>query len=695
MDEPSSPKDPPVRLESDQSRHRFGTETDPGLSTSTPYFQLKAIHRLATAVTRAATLEEIFEAAIEGLVTALTITRAAILTWGEDGRMHFRSWRGLSDQYRLVADGHSPWQRDAIEPEPILMQDPLAEPLDEALKAVLRTEGIHGLAFIPLLYKGRLLGKLMVYADHSGAIHQDAIQLAQTLAGHVAFALGRKQAEEDHRATEMRLNQIVRRLPVVLYDAEVPHPAAATWISEHAEKITGHSVQALLSQPDLWDQFLHPDDRDRFLAAFEQTRATGSAVVEYRWQRKDGVWIWLLDHIEKLEIKGDGTMRVAGMLMDISDRKLQEESQRESQKLEGIGLLAGGIAHDFNNLLTAMTGNLNLAQMKLPLDSPAQIHLDNLESILERAADLTRQMLAYSGRGKLHVALVDLNQTVQEMTELLRVSVSTQARLLVKTMPRLPRILADATQIHQVVMNLITNASEAIGDHEGTITLSTRFETLVSVDLPPSPPSPPMLPGDYVVLEVGDTGCGIPPEALGRIFDPFFTTKATGRGLGMSALLGILRAHQGGVRVTSRPGGGTTVTIYFPCEGGPEALARATAKALILVVDDESMILMNASELIAGLGLQAVTARNGREALERVQENPGGFSLVILDQIMPGMDGQTTARLINQLEPELPIILSSGFSLEYSEVGEGIAGFLPKPYSLAQLRRLLGQYGLT
>jgi PAS domain S-box-containing protein len=669
-------------------------ETDPGLSAHKPYIQIKAIHHLATAVTRAATLDEIFEAAIHGLVTALAITRASILTWGEDGRMHFRAWKGLSDEYRRVADGHSPWDRDVIEPEPILMQDPQREPLDEALKAVLRSEGIHGLAFIPLLYKGRLLGKLMVYADHPGAIHHDAIQLAQTLAGHVGFSLGRKQAEEEHHATAKRLNQIIRRLPVVLYDAEVPHPAAATWIGEHAAKITGYSIEELLTQPDLWDQSLHVDDRPRFTAALHQTRVSGSAAVEYRWMRKDGIWIWLLDHMELLEIKPDGTMRMAGMLMDISERKLQEESQRESQKLEGVGLLAGGLAHDFNNLLTAMTGNLNLAQMKLPLDSPAQTHLGNLESILERAADLTRQMLAYSGRGKLHVALVDLNHTVQEMTDLLRVSVSTQARLLVKPMPRLPRILADASQIHQVVMNLISNASEAIGDHEGTITLSTRFERLKAEDLPPSPPSPPMVPGDYVVLEVGDTGCGIPPETLGRIFDPFFTTKATGRGLGMSALIGILRAHQGGVRVASRPGGGTIVAIYFPCEAGSEPQAVSSTTRQVLVVDDEAMILLNASELIEGLGLQAVTARNGREALERVQENADGFALVILDQIMPGMDGTTTARLIHQLDPTLPIILSSGFSLEYSEAGEGITGFLPKPYSLAQLRRLLSQHRL-
>jgi len=582
-----------------------------------------------------------------------------------------------------------------IEPEPILMEDPLREPLPDDLKAVLQSEGIHGLAFIPLLYKGRLLGKLMVYADHPGAIHHDAVQLAQTLAGHVAFSLGRKQAEVEHQTAEMRLKRILRGMPVVLYDAEVPHPAAATWISENAEGIVGYSVEDLLTIPDLWEQHLHPEDRADYQQALDQCRTQGAAIAEYRWQRKDGVWICLLDHMERADIQSDGRIRMVGVLTDISDRKLQEVSQRESQKLEGIGLLAGGIAHDFNNLLTAMTGNLNLAQMKLPPDSPVQIHLGNLETILERTADLTRQMLAYSGRGKLHVARVDLNHTVQEMTELLRVSISTQARLLVKPTPRLPPIMADAAQIHQVVMNLITNASEAIGDREGSITLSTRVERLTAESLPPTPPSPAMAPGDYVVLEVGDTGCGIPPETIPRIFEPFFTTKATGRGLGMSALLGILRAHQGGVRVTSRPSGGTTITIYFPTDTVAEPQTAITDRAQVLVVDDEPMILMNASELIAGLGLNAVTARNGREALERIQENVNGFALVIMDQIMPGVDGRTTARLIHQLDPDLPIILSSGFSLESSELGEGVAGFLPKPYSLAQLRRMLGKYGLA
>ncbi|MBP7618648.1 MAG: PAS domain-containing protein [Geothrix sp.] len=684
-----------MRFESDPILGRIDGDTDPGLSAYRPYLQLKAIHRLATAVTRAATMDEIFEAAIQGLLTALPITRAAILTWGEDGRMHFRSWAGLSEQYRKVADGHSPWPREAIEPELILMPDPLQEALTEDLKAVLRSEGIHGLAFIPLLYQGRLLGKLMLYADQPGDIHSDAVQLAQTLAGHLAFSLGRKQAEEEHRATERRLNRILRSLPVVFYDAEAPHPMAATWVSENVAEVTGYSAEELKTVPDLWDQILHSEDRPQLQKALEQTRGTGSAVVEYRLRRKDGAWIWLLDHMERVDLKPDGTLRIVGVLTDISDRKLQEESQREGQRLEGIGLLAGGIAHDFNNLLTAMTGSLNLAQMKLPSESPVHAHLGNLETILERASDLTRQMLADSGRGKLHVAAVDLNRTVQEMTELLRVSISKQAQLLVMPSPRLPAILADATQIHQVVMNLITNASEAIGEREGTITLTTRVEPLTAGQLPPAPPSPVMAPGNYVVLEVSDTGCGIPPEALTRIFDPFFTTKATGRGLGLSALLGILRAHQGGVRVTSRPSGGTTVTIYLPSHDPEEPQVKPSKRAQILVVDDEPMILLNASELIAGLGLDVVTAKNGREALEWIQGNPHGFSLILMDQIMPGVDGRTTARLIHQLDPEVPIILSSGFSLETSELGEDIAGFLPKPYSLAQLRRTLSQFGLA
>jgi len=684
-----------LRFESDPSLGRVDGDTDPGLDASKPYLQLRAIHRLATAVTRAATMEEIFEAAIQGMVTALPITRASILTWGEDDRMHFRAWMGLSDRYRRVADGHSPWNRDAIEPEPILMANPFLEPLSEELKAVLQSEGIHGLAFIPLLYQGRLLGKLMVYADRPGDIRPDVVQLAQTLAGHVAFSLGRRQAEEDHRTTERRLKRILRNLPVVFYDAEVPHPMAVTWVSENVAEVTGYSDEELRTVSNLWDENLHPDDRGSLRKALDQTRIAGSAVVEYRLRRKDGGWIWLLDHMERVDLKPDGVMRIVGVLTDVSARKLQEESQRESQRLEGVGLLAGGIAHDFNNLLTAMTGSLNLAQMKLPSESPVHAHLGNLESILERASDLTRQMLAYSGRGKLHVAAVDLNRTVQEMTELLRVSISKQAQLLVMPTPRLPAILADATQIHQVVMNLITNASEAIGEREGTITLSTRVESLTASQLPPAPPSPAMSPGSYVVLEVSDTGCGIPPEALTRIFDPFFTTKATGRGLGLSALLGILRAHQGGVRVTSRPSGGTTVTIYLPSHDPGEPQVKPSKRAQILVVDDEPMILLNASELIAGLGLDAVTAKNGREALEWIQGNPDGFSLILMDQLMPGVDGRTTARLIHQLDPDVPIILSSGFSLETSELGEGIAGFLPKPYSLAQLRRVLSQYGLA
>ena len=685
-------------MSTDLPLHRSGPEsdTDPGLVVDQRYRQIKAIHRLATAVNQAATLDEIYAVAMDGLMTALPISRAAILAWGEDGRMHFRAWRGLSDRYRQVADGHSPWQREAKNPAPILMADPLDQALDPGLKAAIQAEGIHGLAFIPLLHQDRLLGKLMVYADVPGAIGPEVIELAQTLAGHVAFALGRKQAEEAHLAMEKRLQRMLQNLPVVLYEAEVPSPYGATWLSDNAEWVIGYPLGAMLMEPGLFERKVHPEDLPRVRETFERTRVEGSASVEYRWQKQDGSWVRFLDQMERIHLDSLGHLRIMGVLTDISEQRQLEEVQRESQRLEGLGLLAGGVAHDFNNLLTAMTGNLNLAQLKLPAHSPVHAHLGNLESLLERAGDLTRQMLAYSGRGKRHVAPVDLNRTVQEMTDLLRVSISRQARLLVRPAARLPAILADATQIHQVVMNLITNASEALGEQEGLITLTTSLEQVEANQLPLSPPSPPMEPGTYVALEVADTGCGLPPGSIGQIFEPFFSTKATGRGLGLSALLGILRSHQGGLRVTSRAQAGTTFTIYFPAqESVAEGVAASKACGRVLVVDDEPMILMNAQELIEGLGLEVLTARTGQEALERIHANPKGIALVVMDQIMPGLDGRSAARLIHQIDPDIPVILSSGFALESSELGEGVTGFLPKPYSLTQLRRELHRHGLA
>ncbi|MFO0658697.1 MAG: PAS domain S-box protein [Polyangiaceae bacterium] len=256
--------------------------------------------------------------------------------------------------------------------------------------------------------------------------------------------------------------------------------------------------------------------------------------------------------------------RMFGIARDITELKHQEEVLRQAQKLESLGVLAGGIAHDFNNLLTAIVGNLHLARRAIPNDSPAIARLDNIAIASQRAADLTRQMLAYSGRGKLVVTTVDLNVLVHEITHLLSVSISKKASLRCDLDPALPRIKADPTQLQQVVMNLVTNASDAIGDANGTISLVTRPATLSDEQIASMMPNQSVSPGSFACVEVSDDGCGMSADTLSKIFDPFFTTKSVVAVLRLSAMQGILRGHRAGIHISSTLGKGSMFRVYFP-----------------------------------------------------------------------------------------------------------------------------------
>jgi signal transduction histidine kinase/CheY-like chemotaxis protein len=388
-----------------------------------------------------------------------------------------------------------------------------------------------------------------------------------------------------------------------------------------------------------------------------------------------------------------------GLFQDITERRQAEEALRQAQKLESLGVLAGGIAHDFNNLLTAILGNLNLAQTSIPLGSAALPYLENVEKSVLRAADLTKQMLAYSGRGRFVVKVHDLNQVVQEMTTLLRVSIPKKTTLRFHLDPRTLPIEADAAQIHQVVMNLVTNASDAIGEGEGAITLATRAVTLSPNQIPSATPGQMLAPGPYAVMEVSDSGSGMSPEVRARIFDPFFTTKASGRGLGLSAMLGILRAHKAGIQIESQVGEGSTFTLFMPLaahhHAEPAAAAAASGSRFTgeaLVVDDEPTVLEFVSQALELIGFKTTTARDGAEAVEAFTKAPERFDLVLLDLTMPRMDGREALREIRLIRPEVPVILSSGFSDQEflkETASESNLLFLQKPYQIKELKQIV------
>jgi CheY-like chemotaxis protein len=328
--------------------------------------------------------------------------------------------------------------------------------------------------------------------------------------------------------------------------------------------------------------------------------------------------------------------------------------------------------------------------------------LAQVEIAAQRAADLCRQLLAYAGKGRFVIKPLDLNLAVTQSLPLVKLSISKKVTLDLQLAEGLPPFRGDPTQINQILMNLALNASEAIGDRVGTITLRTSRTQLAPLDLLTLTSNTEMEPGPYLFLEVVDTGCGIPPEAMGHIFEPFFSTKFVGRGLGLAAVLGIMQGHRGGVRVESQPGAGTTFTLFFPVQNlSPAALAGAApplfaptapARGTVLVVDDEEAIRHLAQSALTDAGFTVVLTANGEEALDQVRRNPTQFDAVLLDLTMPKLDGEDTLMALRMIAPSLPVVLTSGFheqSLAQRFVGRGLADFLPKPFRASKLVALL------
>jgi PAS domain S-box-containing protein len=382
-------------------------------------------------------------------------------------------------------------------------------------------------------------------------------------------------------------------------------------------------------------------------------------------------------------------------VLDLSDRRKLENRLREAAKLESIGLLAGGIAHDFNNILTSVMGNTSLAFEALPPRHETREWLQNAMRATERAADLTRQLLAYAGKGQFVVRSVDASEVMSEISQLIRASISRQIDLELALAPGLPAVEADATQLQQLLMNLVINAAEAVGETAGAVIVRTESVQVNPEWLQAEGFDTELPPGEYVSIDVSDTGCGMDSETLKRIFDPFFTTKFTGRGLGLAAAMGIVRAHHGAIRVRSAAGQGSSFRVLLPASARTvrhavtvHATEPVAGTGTILVVDDEEAVRSVAKGALERYGYTVLTAEHGREALDIYRGLSHGVDLVILDVTMPKMSGQETLLNLLAIHAEARILLSSGFSQEEAAqpYGDfGAVGFLQKPYTAAAL----------
>jgi PAS domain S-box-containing protein len=411
-------------------------------------------------------------------------------------------------------------------------------------------------------------------------------------------------------------------------------------------------------------------------------------------------------YISRFIVKEKPHLLVIGRNITDEKRLAEENKKIEAQmlhvqKLESLGVLAGGIAHDFNNILMAVLGNAELALKRLSPESPIRDNLKNIEIAAQRAADLACQMLAYSGKGRFIIEPLDLNSLITEMHHILEVSISKKAVMRIDLAHKLPLLEADATQIRQIIMNLVINASEAIGDSSGVIAITTGAMDCDQAYLSSEVwLNEKLEEGQFVYLEVTDTGCGMDRDTAAKIFDPFFTTKFTGRGLGMAAVIGIVRGHMGAIKVYSEPGKGTSFKVLLPAMRKnstaslrvPKFVKPLMGSGTVLLVDDEESVRALGRDMLKELGFSVLTAENGVVALEIFRESKEEILCVILDLTMPRMDGEQTFCELRRMKPDVRVIMSSGYNqMEVTQkfVGKGLAGFIQKPYSLVGLGQKL------
>lgn len=495
--------------------------------------------------------------------------------------------------------------------------------------------------------------------------------------------------------SEIRLDLLINQIPAILWTTDTNLVFTSS---------LGLGLKALGLEPNqvvgmsLFEFFQTEDETFITIAAHRRALAGHAETYEQRWA--DNTY---QSHVEPLyDVNGEISGAI-GIAVDITHQKQTEEALRHSQRVESLGLLAGGVAHDFNNLLTAMLAQSSLALAKLPQENPGRPHVERAMKAAERAADLTHQLLAYSGRTPLQMRPVNLNVLIDENQHLFEVAIPKTVRLQANLTHPLPFVEADAGQMQQIIMNLILNAADAIGNRQGVVAISTDTVLVNSMDEPQPRNKERLLPGKYVKVSVRDDGVGMDTQTMARIFDPFFTTKSSGRGLGLAVVQGIAHSHKGHLGVDSIPGQGTVFRLLFPAlttvqeneEIAEETSPEIGAKGLVLVIDDEEHVRTAVTDTLEIAGITAVVAENGQAGIEIYRKRRSEIHLVLLDMSMPGLNGEETMLRLQRINPNVPVLLSSGYSQaevsgRYREMG--FLGFLQKPYEASKLLKIINQH---
>ncbi len=526
---------------------------------------------------------------------------------------------------------------------------------------------------------------------------------------NLIFSSGRDETERIEAELEVkrmwdRLDVALKVGVIGLWDLDVSTDTLR--LNSHMTEFLGLESDYIKLASKAWKDSIHEEDFPASMKAINEliSKKSETYIDEYRAKMPDGRYRWFFSRGKVVEFDSNGNpLRIAGSVMDITEQK-EAESKRielelkmqQAQKLESLGVLAGGIAHDFNNLLTGILGNSDILLYELPQNIELQQRIVEIKRAAKLASELTNQMLAYSGKGSFIIEHIYLNDLIIDMNSLLEASISKKVNLSYSLLPELPGIKGDATQIRQIAMNLILNGSDAIVNN-GTIDVTTSIVKLMPTELETLTINYNLSPGEYVLLKVQDSGCGIEPEKLKQIFDPFFTTKFTGRGLGLAAVSGIIRSHQAGLTVESEIGKGTCFKIYFPVShdayNNDKHVKRKRPSFLnknltILIADDEKYIRDLTTKMLNISGYKVYLARNGREAINIFNAHKNEISCILMDLTMPELDGREAFTEIRKIDADIPVIITSGyceFDIVSKFSNEKISGFLQKPYNLEDI----------
>jgi PAS domain S-box-containing protein len=516
-----------------------------------------------------------------------------------------------------------------------------------------------------------------------------------------------RQAMRDGEQCRARIRSILQHSREILFGLDLCR-GKFDYLGPACLSLTGYTTEEIEDMgPHEILQQLHPEDREKIYRLIEQLRKNRKdrewlGLVDYRFRHRDGQYRSFSDHLHVTYDENGNAAYLSGSARDVTQIARLEESLRilerkfqDGQKMAGLGLLASGIAHDFNNLMTVVLGNAELALFDCG-GSDGGV-LDEIKKTSLRAAELAHQMLVYTGKASLTVSSIDLSSVVKEMGSLLDVSISKKVTIQYCLADNIPFIRGDVSQIRQVAMNLITNASEAMGDRPGVIAISIHEAELRAGELEHTIPAGGLPPGRYVRLEVSDTGDGMNEETLQRIFDPLFTTKVTGRGLGLASLLNVVQRHNGAVEVKSEPGHGAIFRVYFPVEAqddapSGEAMPPADGEwrgyGTALVADDEEAIRDITSALLQRFGFRVITAADGFETVDLYTGHAGEITLLLMDLNMPRLNGLEAALRIRHINPKIPLLFMSGYPRE--QVMERFGqqphtDFIHKPFQSSEL----------